>query len=1113
MAPYATSAEARAHLVDALLADLVGPSDLDPASTEELPLPPSRFYLTGFLAPQEAREQDDVTADDELAAGDDDEDEAQGEPHEPEPKLKRRLPASIGLSVILPPHGPAEVEAAVTYADYKLLSIRPPPETPQRPLSPAARQSWKRVSRPVEIVTVPLDPAALARGIEVPNSRGLKLFGRIGPARAHGLPDGARALAVFLVNQREPGERGKLDEQFAFQVELEIKYSEGLLGRADRRGQASNDWDDRVLSLQFRRQFEYAVGHGVSVEWQEVNGAVRAARTVWIPRSEVRRVVTNESSATQTSMEALAALDSPAAVRAALSPFAADYGSWIAAQRAADVSGELASTRDALMNKAADAQRRISEGVALLEREPLALEAFRLMNRSMAMAARQRSPERYAAGGVPRWRLFQLAFVLLNLNSLWDDAHPDRDIVELVFFPTGGGKTEAYLGVIAFALALRRLRGVERPDGGLGVAVLLRYTLRLLTLDQLGRAATLICALEILRREVPQKLGDVRFSIGLWVGRSATANTIDQVKREIVAFRMDRAQSPFPLTDCPWCSNAFAPNSFELRPTQTHPEWVLVGCLNRECPFSLARDSQGLPVLFVDEQIYRELPSFIVATVDKFALLPWRAETGMLFGHAQSRIHHRFYGPGETAPRESTALPSGLRPPELIVQDELHLISGPLGTMVGLYEGVVEKLCRNGDRPPKIIASTATVRRADKQVRALFARTGTALFPPQGVNEGESYFARVDRDSPGRLYLGVGAMGRATKAVLLRVYTALLSAAAKCGGATADPYMTLVGYFNSLRELGGMRRLCEDEVRSRAARQGQRFGASENARFANREIGEPVELTSREPTTALAKTKRRLAMPFSERGRVDVCLASNMISVGVDIDRLGLMVVGGQPKTTSEYIQATSRVGRDAARPGLVVTVYNLHKPRDRSHYERFAAYHGCFYRFVETGSVTPFSGPALDRALAAVVVALTRLSDPVLTPAQGAMQIEARRAVGEAAAEVLAARTALLARTEPERVRVSTELVQRVRSLLDSWVSIVRRNREEAGGSSCYSPWDRQRSGKPLLYQALDDVSTRDGDERKFVAPTSMRDVEPSVHLWIERQPLTRRRRDDAAS
>src|SRR4051812_31749486 len=326
MPPYATSAAARAHLVDALLADLVGPADLDPASTEELPLPPSRFYLTGFLAPQEAREQDDVTADEELAAGDDDEEEAQGEPHEPEPKLKRRLPASMGVSVILPAQGPAKVEATVTWADYVLQSVTPPPEAPQRPSSPAARQTWRRAPRPVETVPVPLDAESLARGIEVPNSRGLKLFGRIGPARAHGLPDGARALAVFLVNQREPGERGKLDEQFAFQVGLEVKYRAGLTGRANRRGQASADWDDRVLSLQFRRQFEYAVGHGVSAEWQEVNGEVYAARTVWVPRSEIRRVVTNEASATQTSMEVLAALESGASVRAALSPLASDYG-------------------------------------------------------------------------------------------------------------------------------------------------------------------------------------------------------------------------------------------------------------------------------------------------------------------------------------------------------------------------------------------------------------------------------------------------------------------------------------------------------------------------------------------------------------------------------------------------------------------------------------------------------------------------------------------------------------------------------------------------------------------------------------------------------------------
>jgi len=338
--------------------------------------------------------------------------------------------------------------------------------------------------------------------------------------------------------------------------------------------------------------------------------------------------------------------------------------------------------------------------------------------------------------------------------------HTDRKTVELIFFPTGGGKTEAYLGLIAFTLLLRRFRGMERPDQGLGVAVLLRYTLRLLTLDQLGRAATLICALEKIRQEDPKRLGGVRFSVGLWVGKSATANTLAEVGKKIVEYRNATSKalgSPFPLPNCPWCGAELNRDSLVLGPTRTKPTGVLVGCTDFNCDFSAGKNPEGLPVLFVDEQVYRELPCFVVATVDKFAMLPWRGETGMLFGRVHGRTGKMFYGPLDGSQKTEQALPEGLRPPELIVQDELHLIAGPLGTMVGLYETAIEALCtRDGSHPvlPKVIAATATVRRAGRQIQALFGRADTAIFPPPGVSESDSYFAGVDREAPGRLYLG-----------------------------------------------------------------------------------------------------------------------------------------------------------------------------------------------------------------------------------------------------------------------------------------------------------------------------------------------------------------------
>jgi hypothetical protein len=424
--------------------------------------------------------------------------------------------------------------------------------------------------------------------------------------------------------------------------------------------------------------------------------------------------------------------------------------------------------------KAGRAKDRIRAGIELLAQDAQVREAFQRMNQAMALSARKRSPGRYAEGARPAWRLFQLAFVLLNLVGIADPTNDEeRNEVELIFFPTGGGKTEAYLGVIGFTLLLRRLRGQGRPDGGLGVAVLLRYTLRLLTLDQLGRAAMLICALELIRKAVPERYGDVRFSVGLWVGRSATANTLEQVKKLVIDYKNSpsrTAPSPFPLAACPWCGRTLGRDSLVLTPNKTAPDEVVTSCVSEagqppsDCEFAPKNNREGLPVVFVDDQIYRELPSFLVATVDKFAMLPWRGETALLFGKAAARLGKTCFGPMDTVPRDATRLPAGLLPPDLIVQDELHLISGPLGTMVGLYETAIEWLSTHqaSGKPvlPKVIASTATVRRARTQIHALFGRRSMSLFPPPSVDASETYFAELDRDHPGRLYVGVAAPGR-----------------------------------------------------------------------------------------------------------------------------------------------------------------------------------------------------------------------------------------------------------------------------------------------------------------------------------------------------------------
>ncbi|HEY5957666.1 MAG TPA: DISARM system helicase DrmA, partial [Polyangiaceae bacterium] len=1100
--------------VRALYADLVGPYQLDEgaiAEQELLELPPSRYYLTGFLSPEVERAPEEIAEDDPLAIGDDEnEEETHGSAQE-EPKGRNLWPASVGMSVLLPAAAKS-VHVAVRFAEYFVEQVRVSEKKRPQP-------RWRRKPKQTIDVSVPLDREQLEKGIHLKDTTGLVLQGRLQPVdKSRGVAVGTQALALFLVNRRGAGEQGRRDVEFIFQVEMELTCEEGIVARPDYTGEGSNDWDSSIADLQFRNSCEYAVGHNIAVEVPRGQQPVRRVKTTWIPSYEVPPVVPHEDDGVCVTMEELAAIKSPEEVRKLLARLPEAYGEWIAAQRLADVGdGGRSKTRKELMDRAEVVRARIVAGIDLLAENAQCRRAFCLANQAMATAARRRSPERYPEGKAPRWRLFQLAFVLLNLRGIADGQHAERKQVELIFFPTGGGKTEAYLGVIALTLVLRRLRRAKSADGGLGVAVLLRYTLRLLTLDQLGRAATLICALESERRRIPAELGDCRFSVGLWVGRTATANTMEEVSKHVTNYKNGIGESPCPLPICPWCGKPLASSSLSLLPGRTSPDEVRVGCLDESCEFSCANHAEGIPVVFVDEQVYRELPNFLIATVDKFAMLPWRGESGMLFGKVTVRDGRRFFGPMDTSsPKTGKNLPGGLLPPELIVQDELHLISGPLGTMVGLYETAIDHLCTRitpeGPIRPKLLAATATVRRADTQIRALYGRSANevTVFPPPGIDDSETFFATVDHVNPGRRYIGVAAQGRSMKALLLRIYRGLLAAAMKNYDPslpleqTADCYMTLVGYFNSLRELGGMRRLVEDEVLWRIKRADDTRPVNAvlpHLWLAKRERDfEPVELTSRESTDKIKRSKDRLNKHYAEEQSVDVLLASNMISVGIDIDRLGLMVVAGQPKTTAEYIQASSRVGRQAKWPGLVVTAFNIHKPRDRSHYEHFEAYHRSFYRFVEATSVTPFSGPALERGYVGALTAMIRFANSALTPGKGAMQLPKYRELANELIEVIAKRGAEQPGvSQAASARALEELRKVGGNLLDAWTELVTSTAEEPKQRR-FSRYDRDKTGgKPLLCTVLDEDRAPPGtlDER-FTAPTSMRDVESAAHFWV---------------
>ncbi len=1137
-APLQDSAAVRERLVEALRLDLIGPRPEDAALRQErLPQAPSRWYLTGFLAPtgapaaqraQDAEEELDEPTE-PVQGGDD-----AGTPERGSGK-RVFLPSSLGLSVLLD-RSAARLDVTLSWGDYapevaatggiaaEAGRAVPGPVDADAAADggsgegaidvPARRRFAPWVRRP-RAATVAIDLASVGVGElvrrDVPESGGLKLVCLLRETRLRA-SDGdreARAVSLFVVNGRPAAQDDDLqDTAFVFQVAMSVAADRPLLPRYDPRGLDSDDWDERLADLHYRDAAEYAVGHNVSVHAETTDGECRRVRTEWMPRAAVERVEPSPIPGVEFRMETLGALADAADAQRALDPLVGAYRAWIDGQRehAQAFSGRRREVAEELVSRAARAADRLQAGIDRLA-DPLVLDAFRIANRAMAAAARQRRAQEdgRAPGGAadpPAWRPFQLAYLLMNLRGIAEPTHVEREIVDLLFFPTGGGKTEAYLGLAAFTLVLRRLRDPDPVHRGL--SVLMRYTLRLLTLDQLGRAAALICALELEREAAADRLGTWPFEIALWVGRAATPNRMGRkgdasdntARARTLRFARDTSRDPpLPLDRCPWCGTKFSKHSFRLSPNTDSPENLLVACADRRCDF--AGPKRHLPILAVDEPIYRRRPAFMIATADKFAALPWSGETAGFF---------RGGDPADPRPPDP-------RPPDLIIQDELHLISGPLGSMAGLYETAVDHLCRRRidgrDVGPKIIASTATVRLARKQIRALFGRSSVAVFPPPGIDRRHSFFAEQapQQHVNPRLYVGIAAQGRGPKVVFLRSTITLMAAAqaaweaaAKQGGGNpADPYMTAVAYFNALRELGSARRIVEDEIGSRLPTYGDHKRTDEaDGPFANRQIAfEPVELTSRVGTAQVADAKRRLALGFGDRERVDVALATNMISVGLDITRLGLLLVSGQPKTTAEYIQATSRVGRDAARPGLVVTLLNIHKPRDRSHYEHFAAWHESFYRGVEATSVTPFSPRALDRALPAVTVALARLGIPALTPMPAAGRVEDH-----------GTETAELARAVGERARNHAEglpdefaarVASRVRSLLDDWAGLAN-DASEGGVAFGYAREPGSGTSTPLLREMIDpDRDVLNDTQLRFRAPRSLRDVEPGVLLGIK--------------
>ncbi|MFH5211497.1 helicase-related protein [Antrihabitans sp. NCIMB 15449] len=935
----------RGDMVAELYSDVIGPGGGDQEIIAEAPLD---RYVVGVLWPsgdklQEEPEPDGVEP-------------ADKEPTEDSPvaQARMRYPTSMGLTFSVRLAVVDTVKIAIAGARYEGIDAGFGKPTSAK----NARESeWQRVSLELPTVVQNVSTPGTFKDVVVD---GLELYRYVRVAR-----DGVVTVSVALRNIHIPEKRGLRDGLAWFQVGLTIETESPAIVDRTRQRNLGTDDDLDSAALLYRNMYTFAIGHGCAVEWDRskaVNSSVARVATTFLPTHDVHRArpgVLDESVNLRMSFLSTA---SEGDIGASLRGLSTRYRSWINTLETSlengttDVSDELIPTATRHVEAARVAARRIDAGIELLAKDADAMRAFRFANQAMQLQrARQDWVRSGAHGDVSegineRWYPFQLAYILLNLPGLSDPTHPDRDTADLLWFPTGGGKTEAYLGLVAYCIIHRRLKDPQVE----GVAVIMRYTLRLLTIQQFERATMLMCSLETVRRANPV-LGGRSFSIGLWVGSGGTPNSLDDARRSLRELKSRRdllEKNPVQLTQCPWCGSLLDYNNYAVKMAPVRH--LHIGCAQPGCDFG-----EGLPVHVVDEDIYRERPELILGTVDKFAAMAWNDSVGKLFA------------------RNGVGLP-----PDLIIQDELHLISGPLGSMVGLYETAIDAACSvqslenetNRGRP-KVIASTATIRRAEKQIESVFDRTAEQ-FPPPGIDPDESFFAEpAPPETHGtRQYVGIMAPATSHATLLVRVYAALLQAAKDVSGddMTRDPYWTLLGYFNSLRVLGSANLQVEGDVRERLGVVATRKST------AARHLEPSNELTSRVASSDIPVRLKRMEKTLSDGDPDDVVLATNMISVGVDIDRLGLMAVMGQPQSSAEYIQATSRVGRKF--PGLVVTIFNAARSRDRSHYESFIPYHQALYRAVEATSATPFAARARDRGLHGVLVSLARLLVPGLT-------------------------------------------------------------------------------------------------------------------------------------
>ena len=982
--------------------------------------------------------------------------------------------------------------------------------------------------------------------------------------------DGKLYLKVLLVNSSTHIKAGevrffsivteKVNERSFFGVSIDV-YSPHLLEYHKENAYDASDQEANYLNFLYRNIDDYGVGHLCSVNWDVNNGAGH----IWseflptVETPDVEPIPRNKNEWVAGDNGILIAkpyLENPKCLQFkwlsvfsdatdsdiinGLLDFVESYNVWIS-NLSTDDNILAESNRD----KCYHDYLRIKNNICDFLNDAERMLSFRLMNAAMFVQLwhnaqcnkekvkqdnqiltfnyyRDEADDTSIFKGVnAAWRPFQLAFILLNLDGIFQRNKKNpwkerNELVDLVWFPTGGGKTEAYLGIIALTIINRRR---TKGDKGGGTAALMRYTLRLLTTQQFQRALRLIMALEQMRQwgNSQYKLGDDEITIGLYVGSASLPNSNADLIKETQNWQ--KTHGKVPLDVCPWCGSPIVPVT---KNKEQH-----FRCQNIRCTFG---GMNAYPVRLCDEHLYKKPPTLLFGTVDKFAQLAHKVDSD------SSKDSRRLF----------TA--DGCLPPDLIIQDELHLLLGPLGSAVSLYECAIDQFCSYTDSNgqvirPKIISSTATTRNTSLQIRALYDRD-VSIFPKNGVDYDDSFFAFYKRfKNEGdnhwtyvakRKYMGVLPTGRTQMTTQIRIAAILFVHRAlfelkniekifdEDYKKAADYYYTVISYFNSLKEVGKTDAQFYQEFTKytrRLYKRVLRFSDMLECFYAYNDHFRKSELTGRltgeEAVKELSAAQNKnwdsaKRLPFKNQNGewqhaqlpADMILATNMISVGLDVSRFNSIIMNSMPRNIAEYIQASSRVARE--KEGLVITLHNPFNQRDVSHFEKFREFHEKLYYYVEPISITPFSPKSVERFLPLYLAAIVRQKYDGLGNRRDAQNIN-NQVASKLKTELKAYFTQREQRTErlnqQEAALLTKEMLEIIYVQIDRCIDIWLESANQHGQNLVYyiTKYGRRNPSEKPLFASPEDYEGESPSDR-WLVPNALRVIEPESVIHVTR-------------